>query len=153
MITREAIIAEALSWERTPFHHHARTKGLGIDCAMYLIEVYHAVAPEIVPKIDPGHYPPTWYQNHTEERYLNMVSQYADEFEGPPLPGDIVLFKTGLVFGHGAIVIDWPSGIHAAFADGRAVTRCSDLTQGWLAKFERKYFSVARRILEGSERV
>ena len=40
---RQSIVAEALSWEGTPYHHHGRIKGVGVDCAMILAEVYHAV--------------------------------------------------------------------------------------------------------------
>lgn len=32
MTTRAQLIAEALTWERTPFHHQAALKGIGADC-------------------------------------------------------------------------------------------------------------------------
>lgn len=147
MTTRAEVIAEALTWERTPFHNHARIKGVGVDCAMFLAEVYHAVAPDAVPRIEPGYYPAGWHLHHDENRYINWLLKYTDEFGGPPLPGDIVMFKTGRAFGHGAIVIEWPNGIHAASADGAIVTK-SDLTQGWLAPLKRRYFSIARLLGE-----
>lgn len=32
VITRQQIVAEARSWIGTPWHHHARIKGVGCDC-------------------------------------------------------------------------------------------------------------------------
>jgi len=147
MATRDDVVTEALTWEGTPFHHHARLKGVGVDCAMFLAEVYHAVAPSLVPRIAPAHYPVSWHLHHDEELFVGWVRRYTDEFDGPPLAGDIVLFKTGRAYGHGAISIDWPDGVHAASADGAVVTR-ADLTQGWLAGLSRRYFSIGRLLGE-----
>lgn len=35
---RAAVIAEAESWLSTPYHHEARIKGHGVDCAQILDE-------------------------------------------------------------------------------------------------------------------
>lgn len=32
MITRQAIVDEALTWEKTPYRHQGRAKGVGVDC-------------------------------------------------------------------------------------------------------------------------
>ncbi len=31
---RENIVNEAMQWIRTPWHHQANIKGVGVDCAM-----------------------------------------------------------------------------------------------------------------------
>ncbi len=111
---REAVVREALSWQRTPYHHNARVKGGGVDCAMLLAEVYPKIVPHRVPPITPEHYPPDWHLHRSKERYLTYVQKYAVEItEAEAQPGDMVLFKFGRCFSHGAIIVKWPRIIHA----------------------------------------
>lgn len=105
-----AVVAEALTWLGTPYHHQADVKGAGVDCAMILVRVFHTVG--LIPDIDPRPYPPDWHMHRDAERYLGWVQQYADEVTTPQ-PGDIVMFQFGRCVAHGAIVIDWPLAIHA----------------------------------------
>lgn len=42
-ITRAAVVAEARTWIGTPYHHQARVKGVGVDCAGVLIGVARAL--------------------------------------------------------------------------------------------------------------
>lgn len=107
---QSAVVAEALTWLGTPYHHHGDVKGAGVDCAMILVRVFHAVG--LIPDIDPRPYPPDWHLHRDAERYLGWVQQYADEVT-TPAPGDIVMFQFGRCVAHGAIVIDWPLVIHA----------------------------------------
>ncbi len=108
---RDAIVAEAKTWLRTPWHHEARVKGHGVDCGMLILEVYHSVG--LLPKIEVEHYPPDFMLHRGEEWYLRTVLQHGFEIPGPPLPGDVILFKQGRSFSHGGIVISWPMIIHA----------------------------------------
>jgi NlpC/P60 family putative phage cell wall peptidase len=109
---REAVIAEALSWLRTPYHHRGSIKGVGVDCAQFPLAVYAACG--LVERFDPGDYPPDWHLHRSDERYLNVVRARAREIEiAEVLPGDFVVFRVGRCFAHGAIVIDWPRIIHA----------------------------------------
>jgi NlpC/P60 family putative phage cell wall peptidase len=108
---RAAVIAEAGSWIGTPFHHAARIKGIGVDCLMLLAEVYERAG--VIGHIDPPFYVPDWHLHRDAERYLEGLTRYAREIAGPPLPGDIALFRFGRTFSHGAIVTDWPRLIHA----------------------------------------
>jgi len=137
---RVAIVLGAESWLGTPYHAHARIRGRagGVDCINLLAEVYGTLL--LVP-LDacPSYYPVDWHLHHTTELYLDGVAKYAREFDGPPLAGDVVLFKTGRAFGHAAIVTDWPNGIHASSKD-RVVTR-ADLMQDWLTGRDRRYFT------------
>jgi len=107
---RAAAVAEARTWLRTPYHHMGRMKGAGADCATLLIEVYAAAG--LIENFDPGYYPQDWMKHRDEERYLGWVEKYCVPTEAPQ-PGDLVLYKIGRCFSHGAIVIAWPTCIHA----------------------------------------
>ncbi len=37
---RQQIIYVAMAWLLTPYHHHARIKGVGVDCVQFLIAVF-----------------------------------------------------------------------------------------------------------------
>jgi cell wall-associated NlpC family hydrolase len=110
---RAAVVKEAMEWEGTPYMPCARVKGKngGVDCLTFVAGVFEAagvIDPVVIP-----HYPRDWHLHQKEERYMNGVREYCNEIEGPPLPGDIVLWKFGHCFAHGAIVIKWPMIIHA----------------------------------------
>jgi NlpC/P60 family putative phage cell wall peptidase len=113
---RAAILGEAQSWIGTPFHHAARVKGAGVDCLMLLAEVYEQAG--VAPHIEPPFYVPDWHMHQGAERYMEGLLHYAREIAGPPLPGDIALFRFGRTFSHGAIVVEWPRLIHAYWAIG-----------------------------------
>lgn len=107
---RAAIVAEARSWLRTPYHHAARVKGAGVDCAQILVEVYSAAG--VIERFDPGFYPSDWMLHRDEERYLETVRRFAHPV-ATPLPGDVAVYRFGRCVSHGAIVIEWPIIIHA----------------------------------------
>jgi NlpC/P60 family putative phage cell wall peptidase len=134
---RAAVVAEAESWLLTPYHHRARLKGVGVDCAQILIGVYAAVG--LVEPFDAGDYPMDWMLHRDEERYLAWVEQYAHEVAAPQ-PGDIAVWRFGRTFSHGAIVIGWPNIIHAYRPD-RMVAR-GDASQVALAGREVKFYSL-----------
>jgi NlpC/P60 family putative phage cell wall peptidase len=114
-VMRHRIVAEARSWCGTPYHHQGQVKGVGVDCAMLLVEVFHQVG--LIPKIDTRPYPPDWHMHRSEERYLAWVEKYAKPVEDPQ-PGDIVVYKFGRCMSHGGIVSDWPKIIHSYFRQG-----------------------------------
>lgn len=110
---RAAIVAEARSWLRTPYAHLACVKGHGVDCARLPIAVYAAVG--IIEAFDPGYFPEDYMLHRGEEHYLRFVEQYGRRIESEPQPGDLVITKVGRVYWHGAIVLEWPLGIHARY--------------------------------------
>lgn len=112
---RAAVLAEARSWLRTPYHHAAKIKGVGVDCATLLIAVYASVG--LIEPIDPGYYPPDWALHKDEERYLGWVEKVAKPIETPQ-PADIALWQFGRSYSHGAIVVAWPQIIHAQVGVG-----------------------------------
>jgi cell wall-associated NlpC family hydrolase len=107
---RAAIVAEASSWLRTPYHHQGFMKGVGVDCAFLLSKVYSAVG--LVPDIDPRPYPPDWHMHRDAERYLGWVEKYAHEVQ-VALPGDVIVYKFGRCYAHGGVVVEWPIIVHA----------------------------------------
>lgn len=115
---RAAVIAEALSWQPTPYHHKGRLKHVGVDCAMYPAEAYAAVGE--IPPVVIEDYPPDWHQHQNAERYLAMVTRFAAELPPGvlPQPGDFLLVRIGKCLAHGAIVINWPTIIHAVKGHG-----------------------------------
>jgi cell wall-associated NlpC family hydrolase len=104
------VVQEAMTWLHTPYHHAARIKGAGVDCGMFLAEVYEQTG--VMPHVVPDEYPPDWHMHQDGERYLGLVAAHAHQVE-VGLPGDIVLYRFGRCVSHGAIVIVWPQIIHA----------------------------------------
>lgn len=110
-----AVVREAREWLATPYHHQGAIRGVGVDCAYLLIRVYHACG--LIPDIDPRPYPADWHLHRSEQRYLSWVEQYAEQVDDPQ-PGDVALYQYGRCISHGAIVINWPTIIHAYKGEG-----------------------------------
>ena len=104
MNIREKIVAEARSWIGTPFHHAARLKGVGVDCANLLIGVYAAAG--IAEEFTPEYYPQDWHMHRDEPRFLATLLEYCERLPDgePPMPGDIAMFNYGRHAAHGAVV-------------------------------------------------
>ena len=109
---RAAVVAEALSWLGTPYHHRARLKGVGVDCAQFVLGVYANVG--LIEAFDTGEYPRDWHLHRSVERYMTHVLRFAGEIApAAAQSGDVLLFKFGRAFSHGAIVTSYPQVIHA----------------------------------------
>ena len=113
------MVAEALTWLGTSYHHRARVKGAGVDCGQLLAAVFEGAG--VLPHVDPGEYPHDWMLHRDGERFLGLVERYARKIEGPPRPGDIVLYRYGRCISHGAIVVEWPQVVHAYAVPGEVV--------------------------------
>ena len=127
---RAAVVSEARTWLGTPYHHMGRVKGVGVDCLTLLICVYENVG--LIPRTTVEYYPIDWNLHRDAERYREGVRRFAHEIPGPPLPGDVVLWKFGRCFSHGAIVVEWPQVIHAHM---NSVTRIEDAEAAAWLKF------------------
>ena len=127
---RAAVVAEALSWQGTRYLPRGQRKivrndsgGIadpgGVDCASLLMCVFtnaSAVSGLVLPD-----YPPDWHWNRAAERYLGAVLEHASEIpESQAQPGDIVLYRYGRTFSHGAIIVTpgWPAIVHALSSSG-----------------------------------
>jgi len=119
---REAAIAEAHTWLGTPYHHQGRIKGVGVDCATILCEVYEKIG--AIPFVDPTPYPPDWHLHRDGERYMGWLHQYAKETDKPQ-PGDIALWKFGRCFSHAGIIISDQQIIHSYLGIGVVIESTS----------------------------
>lgn len=108
---RQTVIDIARTWERTPYRHMGRVKGAGADCLTILAEVFQEAG--LIEKVEIEFYPKDWMQHRSAERYLQGLLNYTKEIFTTPQPGDIIVWKVGRCFSHGAIVIDYPNVIHA----------------------------------------
>jgi cell wall-associated NlpC family hydrolase len=116
---RAAIVAEALEWERTPYHHHARIKGIGVDCAQLPAAVYEAAG--AIPHLEPN-YSAQWMMHRDEELYLEEIRRYAREIPLEAIqPADLIIWKFGRTYSHSAIVIDPPIVLHAVVKGGAVI--------------------------------
>jgi cell wall-associated NlpC family hydrolase len=142
-LMRAAIVAEAKTWLGTPYKSVGRIKGVGISCAMLVYQVVRAV--RIIPE---GAAEPKWYSgqvhlNSTEDRMIDCLVAYGGReiAEAAIQPGDIVFYKTGLSFGHIAIIVDWPETvIHAIPKNGCSYAHGTH--EGMLSGKLRRYFTL-----------
>lgn len=136
---RAAIVAEARSWERTPYHHHARVKGAGVDCAQLPAAVYEAVG--LIPHIEPA-YSPDWMFHQDAEAYLEWVLPYAREIAREDAgPGDLAVFRFGRSYSHSVIITGLPMGIHAS-GPARCVIPVDIDADADLSWRKRRFFSI-----------
>lgn len=134
---RSAVVAEALSWLGTGYHHHARIKGVGVDCAQILCAVFETCG--LVGPIDLGNYPAQWHLHHHAELYLGWLEKVGAHEVQAPEPGDIAVFQFGRCYSHGAIVVDTGLLLHSYL--GRGVHLSRD-TEAPLAGRPIKYWSI-----------
>jgi len=138
---RAAVITRAREWLGTPYHHAAMIQGAGVDCAMLLVAVYRDAG--VVQAVEVPDYPHDWHMHRDEEKYLGVVTRHCREVD-TPLPGDIVVFRFGRAFSHGAIVIRWPSIIHSYIGSGCELV--NDIERdGRLMRRARRFFSPWRQ--------
>lgn len=115
---RAAVAQLAMDWLGTPWRHAARVKGAGVDCANLPIAVYSAAG--LMPAIDLDPYPPDWMRHRSEERFLDVVQQWAKEVQAPDV-GDLVVMRFGRTFSHGAIFLGAGRIVHAFIGRGVVV--------------------------------
>jgi cell wall-associated NlpC family hydrolase len=137
---RKGIVAEALSWEGTPYRSCGCIKGAGVNCAQFVFGVYRATGAISVDAPKPSWYTPQLSLHSKEERLIEYLKAYgAVEIDEQDVkPGDVIAYKNGLSHGHLAIVVDWPVVVHCAGING---VHRNGMSDGMLAKFSRRYFT------------
>jgi cell wall-associated NlpC family hydrolase len=157
---RFEIVRAAKEWLGTPYHHHARVKHAGADCAMFPLAVYQECG--VLPKdFSAPEYSVQWHLHRSEEIYLQTLAPVMREYRPClvrciredyvtcvcgdndkkfPSPADFVVFKFGRTFSHGAIVIEWPIIIHSYIPHGVLLSDAE--RDGELMGRERKFFEV-----------
>ena len=69
-MTRDEVVAEAVTWIGTPYHPMACIKGVGADCALFPFAVYQAVG-GIPTEVAPPVYTSSWMLHRDEEEFGN----------------------------------------------------------------------------------
>jgi len=113
---RARIVAEAREWIGTPYHHRARIKGVGVDCAQLLIGVYAAAG--VIEEFETGDYPQDWALHRDDEDFLGWVLGKGGRPVDRALPGDVLLYRYGRCYSHGAIAVDDEYMIHSFMGRG-----------------------------------
>jgi cell wall-associated NlpC family hydrolase len=126
-----AIVAAARGWIGTPYHQQGDVPGVGVDCGMILVRVFVDLG--LVAPFDPRPYASDWMMHRDDERYVEIVRSIAaheyDPRQVQPPSGDVVVWRHGRTFSHGAIVTGdprsaeptgWPWVVHA-YADSAVV--------------------------------
>jgi cell wall-associated NlpC family hydrolase len=133
---RDKIVVEALSWLRTPYHVSGELKGVGVDCERLLTKVYSDLG--LIEYFPPVKYSPDFLFHRSEEFYLNGIEERAYKSTKYD-KGNIILYKMGRVVSHSAIIVDYPTIIHAASGKGCIL---DDASQDFLKKREYCVFSL-----------
>jgi len=120
ILKRAEVAAEACRWLGTPYHHHGRVHGVGVDCAMLLAEVFERCG--MVSHVDAGFYPREWHLHRGEELFLGWLDRCGAREVDTPRAGDVAVYRFGRCFSHGAVIVtDAGLAVHAYI--GRGVIR------------------------------
>jgi len=87
-----------------------------VDCGQLIAAVFHEAG--LIDEVEEMLYPRDWMFHRSEERFLHTVERYAVKVNRLPKPADILLFQVGRTLSHGAIVLDYPTIIHARAEHG-----------------------------------
>ncbi len=123
-LQRESVATEALLWLGTPYHHHGRIRGVGVDCAQLLCAVFERCG--LVPHVEPGNYPVDWHLHHSEEMFSGWLAKFARIADGPVLPGDVCLWRFGRTFSHGSISVGDGLFVHSYVKRGVILSHMTD---------------------------
>ena len=138
---RDLVCREAMTWLGTPYHHQARVRGAGVDCAMFPAAVYEAAG--VMPHVEPK-YSREWHLHRGEELYIEWALKYAAEVDEASVgPGDFVVWRWGRTYSHGAIILDWPQVIHSYIRIGVTLDDANQHEE--LRTRPRRFFSPWRR--------
>ena len=129
MTARETIVAEALSWQGTPYRHQASLKGVGCDCLGLLRGVWRALY-GAEPEVAPG-YTPDWAEARGAETLAEAALRHMTAIAlAEAGAGDVLLFRwrQNLPAKHAVILIGPDRFVHAQ--EGAAVATAT-LTPWW----------------------
>lgn len=127
MSRADDLVAATRGWLRTPYRHHARVKGAGVDCIQLLIAAHEEAG--LVGNIDTGTYSTDWFLHRNEDVYLEGLCNYLVPLDDSMRPisarlaedpnwsmpvGSVFVLRIGRTFSHGGIISKWPFVIHAS---------------------------------------
>lgn len=138
---RAAVVEEAKLWLGTPYRNVGRIRGVGANCAQLLYGIYTGAG--ILHAPEPRWYTPQFHVHSKDERLIEYVKAYGgvEIEESQVKSADVVLFRTGKSFGHGAIILDFPTRmIHTLKMTGCVYGHCTE--EGSISRFKRRYFTL-----------
>lgn len=131
-MTRDDIVAEALTWRGTPYRHQASLKGVGCDCLGLVRGVWralHGAEPETPPP-----YAPDWAEASGRDSLTEAAARHLVAVDPAAMaPGDVLLFRwaAGLPARHAGILVRPGRFLHAH--DGARVAE-APLGRWWRAR-------------------
>ena len=132
----DLIIQEAMTWVDTPYHHLARCKGVGVDCAQLMAGIAENLSSK---KINIETYSVEWHLHNRKELMCETLESFGciqiplEEAQ----PGDIITFKFGRVNSHLGLLLENEQFVHARMDVGRVVV--NTLSGDWKARLGRAY--------------
>jgi NlpC/P60 family putative phage cell wall peptidase len=124
MATRADVVAEAARWVGTPYHHQARVRGVGVDCAQLVAGVAEAVGLIPAGTPVPHDYSPEWHLHSRGELLVANLEAFGCVRLARPedaRPGDVLAFRFGRSVGHLGILLEGGLFVHARVDNGRVV--------------------------------
>lgn len=140
---RAAVVQSSLAWIGTPYHHRTRIRGVGTDCAMFVLEIFESLG--LIPHEPVPSYRPDWSLHRSEGICETIIRRHArDVVVDEAKPGDVVLWKFGRSYSHAAIIMPprWPAIIHAFNEAGQVIPDRGD--GGYVQDRPRLFFSYWR---------
>ena len=98
------IAESARGWLGTPHINGARVKGKGVDCGMLLIASLEDAGLIEKDSIEITPYSNEWHLHHSEEWFLQYVSEHCDKVDELQ-EGDFILYQYGRCISHGAVYV------------------------------------------------
>ena len=117
--TAARVVRAALGWTGTPYRHQGSRRQVGCDCLGLVLGVWRELyvgLPEA-----PGPYAPDWAEARGRDDLLAAARRHFRERGGPPVAGDLVLFRwrAHLPAKHAGILVAPDRFVHAY--EGHAV--------------------------------
>jgi len=109
-----------------------------------MLLVRSAVDTGRVPPFDPRPYSPRWMLHKSEEKFLGWMLRLGAREVGAPRVGDIVIWRFGRTFAHGAVLINSEQVVHA-YAHARCVL-VSDLGEPLLRYLPASFGPIPRPV-------
>jgi hypothetical protein len=138
---RAKIVEVAESWYGTPYRDCSCLKGAGVDCGQLLkgvfLEAGHGREDGVpLPEV----YSTQIWLHKDDTTYLDFINKYFREIPEPEVkPGDIVLYKFGRGFAHGAIIKEWANHVIHAMPEGVVGGHGKNFKFG---RLEKKFFTL-----------
>jgi cell wall-associated NlpC family hydrolase len=138
---RNAIVSEALTWEDTPYQHRQRCRGAGADCVGFPLGVCLNLG--LLPDtIEIPYYSVQWHLHQRRELLIETALGLGcrEKTRDELLPGDMILFKIGLVCSHTGILVTPETFMHACCPmPSKIMQRPFD--RAWKEKLAKRFFA------------